>query len=191
MTFYSRTAQARARRAEAARWLRLAQSIILLVAVFAFLLAVVAQPAEGQGGEHTPDIGCTKVEFADGVQTYVTPADGNYTIKAGTLVETFYFQAGTEIAATNSKDISYVIWCPVPPSSSTEPPTTTVEPPTTTEQPPCQEDEPCWDCRTMGNGICGGPPTTETVPSTTTTPPPPVAPSPPAVPVVGTPTLTG
>lgn len=19
----------------------------------------------------------------------------------------------------------------------------------------CQEDEPCWDCRTMGNGICG------------------------------------
>lgn len=21
----------------------------------------------------------------------------------------------------------------------------------------CQEDQPCWDCRTMGNGICGRP----------------------------------
>lgn len=21
--------------------------------------------------------------------------------------------------------------------------------------PPCQEDEACWDCRTMGNRICG------------------------------------
>lgn len=20
---------------------------------------------------------------------------------------------------------------------------------------PCQEDQPCWDCRTMGNRICG------------------------------------
>lgn len=22
-------------------------------------------------------------------------------------------------------------------------------------QPACQEDEPCWDCTTMGNRICG------------------------------------
>ena len=22
-------------------------------------------------------------------------------------------------------------------------------------QRPCQEDQPCWDCRTMGNRICG------------------------------------
>jgi hypothetical protein len=31
--------------------------------------------------------------------------------------------------------------------------------PATTETPvqpaPCQEDMPCWDCRTMGNKICG------------------------------------
>lgn len=25
------------------------------------------------------------------------------------------------------------------------------EPPTVD----CQEDEPCWDCSTMGNGVCG------------------------------------
>ena len=23
------------------------------------------------------------------------------------------------------------------------------------EIPPCQEDDPCWDCETMGNRICG------------------------------------
>ena len=23
---------------------------------------------------------------------------------------------------------------------------------------PCEEDEPCWDCATMGNLICGSPP---------------------------------
>ncbi len=36
------------------------------------------------------------------------------------------------------------------------PTTTTTLPP---EEPPvtavCQEDEPCWDCETMGNRICG------------------------------------
>lgn len=25
----------------------------------------------------------------------------------------------------------------------------------TTEPVPCEEDMPCWDCETMGNGICG------------------------------------
>lgn len=28
----------------------------------------------------------------------------------------------------------------------------------------CQEDQPCWDCETMGNGVCGPavpPPSTE------------------------------
>lgn len=25
----------------------------------------------------------------------------------------------------------------------------------TLEQAPCAEDEPCWDCETMGNRICG------------------------------------
>lgn len=24
-----------------------------------------------------------------------------------------------------------------------------------TERPPCMEDEPCWDCTTMGNHVCG------------------------------------
>ncbi len=43
------------------------------------------------------------------------------------------------------------------------------------EEPPvvavCQEDEPCWDCETMGNGICG--------PVVTPTPEP--EPEPPAI----------
>ena len=37
------------------------------------------------------------------------------------------------------------------------------------EQPTtCQEDEPCWNCETMGNGICGDEPTDE--PKDTPTP---------------------
>lgn len=27
--------------------------------------------------------------------------------------------------------------------------------PTTTTTVPCMEDDPCWDCATMGNRICG------------------------------------
>jgi hypothetical protein len=47
------------------------------------------------------------------------------------------------------------------PVTTTAPPTT--EPPTvTTTAPPCAEDDPCWDCTTMGNGTC----------ETTTTEPP-------------------
>ena len=53
-----------------------------------------------------------------------------------------------------------------------EPPaTTTTLPP---EEPPvtatCQEDEPCWDCETMGNRICG--PTVEPPPAHSHEPPP-------------------
>mgnify|MGYP001581966013 CR=1 FL=1 len=33
------------------------------------------------------------------------------------------------------------------------PPTPTIGEPWS--QPPCVEDEPCWDCTTMGNKICG------------------------------------
>jgi hypothetical protein len=43
-----------------------------------------------------------------------------------------------------------------------------VPPVTTTTPPVCYEDEPCWNCETMGNRICG--PTT-TVPPVTTVPP--------------------
>lgn len=28
-----------------------------------------------------------------------------------------------------------------------------------TTTPPCHEDQPCWDCTRMGNGICGLTPT--------------------------------
>lgn len=57
----------------------------------------------------------------------------------------------------------------VPPTTvpATTIPATTV-PPTTvpaTTVPPCEEDEPCWDCETMGNGQCGT--TTTTTPLVT------------------------
>lgn len=32
---------------------------------------------------------------------------------------------------------------------------TTYTLPSTTTTAPCQEDQPCWDCDTMGNGLCG------------------------------------
>lgn len=38
--------------------------------------------------------------------------------------------------------------------------------PTTTTTVPCEEDQPCWNCNTMGNHVCG---TTTTVPAPTTT----------------------
>lgn len=28
-------------------------------------------------------------------------------------------------------------------------------PPAVTAPAPCQEDDPCWDCSTMGNHLCG------------------------------------
>jgi hypothetical protein len=39
------------------------------------------------------------------------------------------------------------------PAMGQDMPTTTLAPPTTA--PPCQEDDPCWDCATMGNLQCG------------------------------------
>jgi PBP1b-binding outer membrane lipoprotein LpoB len=33
--------------------------------------------------------------------------------------------------------------------------TTTAAPVVTTTTAVCHEDMPCWDCETMGNGICG------------------------------------
>jgi hypothetical protein len=50
-----------------------------------------------------------------------------------------------------------------PPAPTTEAATTTtaavtgdvVSVPTVSTTPPCQEDEPCWDCATMGNHVCG------------------------------------
>ncbi len=88
------------------------------------------------------------------------------------------------------KDISHVIVCTTTTTSTTIPAstttttviltttttttsptttvpttTTTVFPSTTTTTSPCQEDEPCWECGTMGNLICG--PTTTVYTGTT------------------------
>ena len=40
-----------------------------------------------------------------------------------------------------------------PPTTVAEP--TTTVPTTTAPAPECQEDDPCWDCETMGNMVCG------------------------------------
>lgn len=41
----------------------------------------------------------------------------------------------------------------VPAAPATQPPTTA--PAASQPEPKCFEDEPCWDCETMGNGVCG------------------------------------
>lgn len=49
----------------------------------------------------------------------------------------------------------------MPPSTTAPAPSTTVAPTTTV---PCHEDDPCWDCATMGNHICGSSTTVATLP---------------------------
>ena len=171
--------------------------VVLTLSLFFGAAMSAAAGAQGEGGQHREPEGCVKYEFPPGQQTFTIPFTGEWTIKAGTLVETFTFDEGLVIAATNSKDISHVIGCPlsppptyptVPPSTTTvQPSTTTVVPPSTTAPPsttsttppltpPCQEDEPCWDCETMGNRQCG---------------PVEVPPSAPPVPVPSPPSFTG
>ena len=43
----------------------------------------------------------------------------------------------------------------VPPIEEHQPKPTPIPTPTIGKAWACQEDEPCWDCRTMGNQICG------------------------------------
>jgi hypothetical protein len=43
---------------------------------------------------------------------------------------------------------------PAPVAPELPAPTTTPAPPPAVTG-PCMEDEPCWDCSTMGNGVCG------------------------------------
>jgi hypothetical protein len=43
---------------------------------------------------------------------------------------------------------------PAPVAPELPAPTTTPAPPPAVTD-PCMEDEPCWDCSTMGNGVCG------------------------------------
>ncbi|KKM07943.1 hypothetical protein LCGC14_1728860 [marine sediment metagenome] len=96
-----------------------------------------------------------------------------------------------ETWTTPDKDISHVMVCTTTTTSTTTPAsttttttviltttttttsptttvpttTTTVFPSTTTTTSPCQEDEPCWECETMGNLTCG--PTTTVYTGTT------------------------
>lgn len=44
---------------------------------------------------------------------------------------------------------------PTPSSSPTTPPSSTSSTVSSVDADPCQEDEPCWDCATMGNRQCG------------------------------------
>jgi hypothetical protein len=62
-----------------------------------------------------------------------------------------------------------------PPVVITRPPVTTTVTWTPTPAGQCQEDDPCWDCHTMGNHICGPatvvdfePPVTPGAPATAT-----------------------
>ena len=66
------------------------------------------------------------------------------------------------VIACDDEDTPVVTTTTTPATTST-PATTTTQPAasTSTAAPACQEDEPCWDCTTMGNQICG--PTTTTI----------------------------
>jgi len=59
-------------------------------------------------------------------------------------------------------------------------PTTPTPPTTVPPVVPCEEDEPCWDCETMGNKVCG--------PAVII---PPIVVAPPATPTPGQPTTAG
>lgn len=101
----------------------------------------------------------------------VTPTTSTTTVPPTTIPETTVAttvpESTTTTVATTVPPTTVAVATdlpPVPPDSvplSTEsvetvPPATetTLEVPAASE-PVCEEDEPCWDCSTMGNGICG------------------------------------
>ncbi len=186
---YYRSARNAQRRANLFALVQATVWALALVVTLAFLLAsailLATDAGADEGGQYREPEGCTKIEFPPGQQTFTIPFTGSWTIKAGTLVETFTFPEGTTIAATNSKDISHVIGCPLPP-----PPTYPTVPPTTTEPPVVPTSSTVPPTTTTEAPV---PSTTVQPPTTTVAPPPtpPVPPSPDPEPVPDAPRFTG
>lgn len=128
-----------------------------------------------RGGQYAPPEGCTKIEFKDGVATWVSTINGTVTVKAGTTSETYTVSVGDVVTHSTGKDLSHVILCErvspttttvvstttstsVAPTttttvttttSTTVPPVTTtstvVKSTTTTRVPSCDETNPLWN----------------------------------------------
>ena len=60
---------------------------------------------------------------------------------------------GTYSAGQGPKAPGDASTCPTTTVVTLAPPVSIVADPAPVD--PCEEDEPCWDCETMGNGICG------------------------------------
>ena len=54
----------------------------------------------------------------------------------------------TEAQPASTKGVEHVV-------KDTKPTTQASTQPSTTQVKACQEDDPCWDCKTMGNKVCG------------------------------------
>lgn len=180
------------RRRDAHTWLVTLVVFAVLLAIF--VLAPAPAGAAGYDAEqnHPSYWGddCVKTEQALQGPRWYTPVNEGYrlvVLKSGTTNDVFRnVPADTPVSTVSGKDISHVIYCgpTAPPTTTTEAPTTTVPAPPSTTVPvpgtttvpevPCEEDDPCWECETMGNRICG-----------------PIPVMPPPVPIVTTPRFTG
>jgi hypothetical protein len=84
--------------------------------------------------------------------TFEGQGDQSLLPDCGVVATTTTTEASTTTSSTSTSTTSTAV------TTTTEAPTTT-----TTVAPPvhvCQEDEACWDCKTMGNHVCGVPPVT-------------------------------
>jgi LPXTG-motif cell wall-anchored protein len=128
---------------------------IIIGIVAAIPMAGTVQ-AEKPPTVHHPECAGLVKDIAPGVPT---PVDGVVYVKAGTDHYNVGFQSAGYVAGPQGAQpygVSHVDVCPETPTT-TAPPTTvpeTTTPPTTVVD-ECLEDEPCWDCETMGNKICG------------------------------------
>lgn len=217
MTFHTRTPQARERRAHYRTYLRGLVILSLLAGMLTTYWLALAITLAGayDSDQNQPDYwgdDCYKDDTPSGGPSVYLDADYRLVVlKSGTVNDVFDApRAGDVLTTRSGRDISHVIYCEGTPdvtTTTTEPPTTTV-PPTTTTEAPCAEDDPCWDCETMGNRRCGPPPTTTRPPATTTAPPVTIIdpcaaqllpdgtsycidPAPPAIPVPAAPRFTG
>lgn len=136
-------------------------------------LLCISAPVLAQGGQYRPDIGCAKLEMADGYgASWVALADlSEVTIKAGT--ESFTWtnvKTGDILTVPNGKDISHVIMCdeeeqPSTTTTSTPPVDTTITTVTTAPSPTTTIPAPTTTSTTPSSSTTVTTPTTSTSPS--------------------------
>lgn len=95
----------------------------------------------------TADVYTPYGDGSDLVATYSTVEDSDGFTVTATRQSQFYalIDPRNPVRVVGLKTITFLI------------PKCTTEPEPVTPAPVCQEDEPCFDCRTMGNHVCGTP----------------------------------